>query len=46
MKKAETDDARPTIVIKNRENPDFISCLSGKFNTIYILDEFIENNFK
>ncbi len=46
LKMAENDDARPTIVIKHREKPDFISCLSGKFNTIYILDEFIEKNLK
>lgn len=46
LKLAETDDARPTIVVKHREKPDFISCLSGKFNTIYILDEFLEKSLK
>ena len=41
---SEKDDSRPTIIKKQRENPTFISCLSGKFNTIYSLDEFLEEN--
>lgn len=43
---SEKDDSRPTIIKKHRENPSFISCFSGKFNTIYILDEFLKENFK
>lgn len=42
---AEQDDSRPTIINKHRDNPTFISCLSGKFNTMYLLDEFIDLNF-
>lgn len=43
---SEKDDSRPTIVAKHRENPTFISCFSGKFNTIYMLDEFLKENLK
>lgn len=43
---SEKDDSRPTIIRKHRERPTFISCLSGKFNTIYLLDEFLEENFE
>ena len=43
---SEKDDSRPTIIKKHRENPSFISCFSGKFNTIYILDEFLKENFE
>lgn len=39
---SEQDDSRPTIITKHRDNPTFISCFSGKFNTIYLLDEFID----
>lgn len=43
---SEDDDSRPTIITKHRDKPTFISCFSGKFNTIYLLDEFIDLNFK
>lgn len=43
---SEEDDSRPTIITKHRSNPTFISCFSGKFNTIYLLDEFIDLNFR
>lgn len=39
---SEYDDARPTIIKKYTSEPTFIACLSGKFSTIYLLDEFIE----
>lgn len=41
---SEVDDGRPTIVKKYRENPTYISCLSGKFSTIYMLDEFLNKD--
>lgn len=43
---SEKDDSRPTIISRQRKKPTFISCLSGKFNTIYLLDEFLETNFE
>ena len=41
---SEVDDGRPTIVKKYREKPTYISCLSGKFSTIYMLDEFLNKD--
>lgn len=38
---AEVDDTRPTIVKTFREQPKFISVLSGKINTIYDLEEVL-----
>ena len=43
---SEKDDGRPTVVKKYRENPTFVSCLSGKFSTIYLLDKFLEEDIK
>lgn len=43
---SEMDDSRPTVITKHRRNPTFISCLSGKFNTMYLLDEFIYSDFE
>lgn len=43
---SEQDDSRPTVITKHSKTPIFISCLSGKFNTMYLLDEFIDSNFK
>ena len=43
---SEDDDSRPTIITKHREAPTFISCLSGKFNTMYLFDEYIKTNLK
>lgn len=42
---SEEDDSRPTLITKHRDYPKFISCLSGKFNTMYLLDEYISLNF-
>lgn len=39
---SEEDDARPTIIKKYTSEPTFIACLSGKFSTVYLLDEFIK----
>lgn len=39
---SELDDSRPTIIRKFSESPAFISVLSGKFNTIYDLEDFLE----
>lgn len=38
---SELDDSRPTIVKKFSEEPSFISVFSGKFNTIYDLEEVL-----
>jgi hypothetical protein len=38
---AEIDDARPTIIEYHSKNPDFLSVLSGKLNTIYDLEEVL-----
>jgi len=39
---SEIDDSRPTLIRKFSDNPTFISILSGKINTIYDLDNFIQ----
>lgn len=38
---SEIDDSRPTVIKCFSKNPIFISVLSGKFNTIYDLDEVL-----
>lgn len=43
LKASEIDDSRPTVIKKFSENPTFISVLSGKINTVYDLDEVLEN---
>ena len=40
---SEIDDSRPTVIKKFSTNPTFISVLSGKINTVYDLDEVLEN---
>lgn len=44
--KSENDDSRPTIIEKHTNNPTFISCLSGKVSTIYLMEEFVDNILK
>lgn len=39
---SEIDDSRPTVVRIFSENPYFVSVLSGKINTVYDLDEFLD----
>jgi len=43
---SEDDDSRPTIIEKHSNNPTFISCLSGKVSTIYLMEEFIKEALK
>lgn len=38
---SEVDDSRPTIIKKHSSNPTFISVLSGKINTVYDLNEIL-----
>ncbi|CAH1193329.1 hypothetical protein PAECIP111893_00435 [Paenibacillus plantiphilus] len=38
---AEIDDSRPTVFRKSSQKPLFLSVLSGKFNTIYDLEEML-----
>lgn len=40
---SEIDDSRPTVIRTYSKNPTFISVLSGKINTVYDLDEVLEN---
>ncbi len=44
LKVSEIDDSRPTMVKKHCDDPTFISVLSGKINTVYDLDEVLEND--
>ncbi|MBQ7934332.1 MAG: FAD-binding oxidoreductase [Lachnospiraceae bacterium] len=41
LKASEIDDSRPTVIKIASEGPTFISVLSGKINTVYDLDEFL-----
>lgn len=41
---SEIDDSRPTIIRRLSENPTFVSVLSGKINTVFDLDEVLEND--
>lgn len=40
---SEIDDSRPTVVRVHSEGPTFVSVLSGKINTVYDLDEVLDN---
>ncbi len=42
LKSSEIDDSRPTAIRVNHKDPDMISVLSGKINTVYDLDEFLK----
>lgn len=42
LKASEIDDSRPTVIRYASRNPVFLSVLSGKINTVYDLDEFLE----
>ncbi len=46
LKASEIDDSRPTVIKVFSQAPTFISVLSGKINTVYDLDEVLENEFK
>ncbi len=41
LKASEIDDSRPTVIRRLPGEPDFISVLSGKINTVYDLDEYL-----
>ena len=41
LMESEIDDSRPTVIKKFSDKPTFISVLSGKINTVYDLDEFL-----
>lgn len=42
LKSSEVDDSRPTAIRVLSEEPAFISVLSGKINTVYDLDAFLQ----
>ena len=42
LKTSEIDDSRPTVIRKMTDSPTFISVLSGKINTVYDLDSYLE----
>lgn len=42
LKASEIDDSRPTVIKQISAEPTFLSVLSGKINTVYDLDEFLE----
>ena len=42
LKSSEVDDSRPTAIRRFGTGPVFISVLSGKINTVYDLDEYLE----
>lgn len=46
LKASELDDSRPTVMKQYSESPVFISVLSGKINTVYDLDEVLQNAIK
>lgn len=42
LKASEVDDSRPTVIRCFSEEPHFISVLSGKINTVYDLDAYLD----
>ena len=43
LKESEVDDSRPTIIKKHSSKPTFISVLSGKINTVYDLNDILND---
>lgn len=43
LKSSEIDDSRPTVIRTYSKNPAFVAVLSGKINTVYDLDEVLED---
>lgn len=43
LKASEIDDSRPTVIREFSRHPTFVSVLSGKINTVYDLDEVLQN---
>ena len=44
LKSSEIDDSRPTVIKTYSKEPTFISVLSGKINTVYDLDEVLDDD--
>ena len=44
LKTSEIDDSRPTAIIVNSDYPRIISVLSGKINTVYDMDNYLEES--
>ena len=42
LKASEVDDSRPTVIKRVTEAPEMLSVLSGKINTVYDLDPFLD----
>ncbi|MCI2048248.1 MAG: NAD(P)-binding protein [Lachnospiraceae bacterium] len=42
LRSSEVDDSRPTAIRVNSRKPGFVSVLSGKIDTVYDLDEFLQ----
>ena len=43
LKESEVDDSRPTIIKKHSNKPTFVSVLSGKINTVYDLNDILND---
>ncbi|MCI7542198.1 MAG: FAD-binding oxidoreductase [Subdoligranulum sp.] len=43
LKASEIDDSRPTVIREYSDAPRFVSVLSGKINTVYDLNEVLDN---
>lgn len=43
LMRSEIDDSRPTVLKELSQKPTFVSVLSGKINTVYDLDEVLQN---
>lgn len=41
LKATEVDDSRPTVISVSEQTPTFVSVLSGKINTVYDLEELL-----
>lgn len=46
LKASEIDDSRPTVIRVFSKKPAFVSVLSGKINTVYDLDEVLDERFE
>ncbi len=46
LKMSEIDDSRPTLIKQFSKNPSFVSVLSGKINTVYDLQEVLDEEFE
>lgn len=46
LKASEIDDSRPTVIKYFSKNPTFVSVLSGKINTVYDLEEVLNDDIK